>query len=238
MLSSTGWVQSIVIFRVSFFFFKAAPLPLNVAFGFFWVELAFLVNVSFTGAPGAFFNVGATVFLTVTAAVKVFFGGAAGVAGFLSETSFFSSVFFAATGTFLAVSISFLTTFTGSGFFSTLAGSFLSFFVGLGSSSAARFVALALGSSLTFLGSSFFPLVCGATCCWPFLVCFTSGSLTFGFSGSAFFALGSALTDLGFSFTGSGLAFDLDGCCEAGLVDFLALSFLLSTTFFCTGALK
>lgn len=237
MLSSTGWVQSIVIFLVSFFFFKAAPLPLNVALGFF-CTLAFFDNASFDGAPGAFFNVGgATVFLIVAAPVKGFLGTAAVAAffstGFLSATGFFSAVFLAAaTGAFLA-SGSFLTALAGSGFFSALAGSFLSFLTFLGASSAGRFVALPLGSSLTFLGSSFFPLV-GAACCCPFLVCFTSGSLAFGFSGSAFLPLGSALPALGCALAGSAFALDLDGCWAAGFLASWAP--FLSATFFWAGA--
>jgi len=136
--------------------------------------LAFLVKVSFLGAPGAFFKVGgATVFLTVTAAAKGFLAGAGAVvaaavffsAGFLSAVGFFSSVFLAATGVFLAASGSFLIALAGSGFFSALAGSFLSFLTVFGTSSAGRLIALLLGSSLTFLGSSFFPLVGGAACC-------------------------------------------------------------------------
>lgn len=231
MLSSTGWVQSIVIFLVSFFFFKAAPLPLNVALGFFWTVLAFFITIFF-GAPGAFFNVGgATVFLMVTAAVKVFLAGAT-VPDFFSAAGFLSSVFFAAE-TFFPASGSFLATLAGSGFFSALAGSFLSFLAALEASSAGRFVALPLGSSLiTFLGSSFFPFVWGADCCWPFLACFTSGSLALAFSGSAFLPLGSALADLGFSLAGSALALDLAGCWVAG---FLLLSFL-SATFLGAGA--
>lgn len=153
-----------VIFLVSFFFFKAAPFPLNVALGFF-CTLVFFDNASFDGAPGAFFKVGgATVFLIVAAAVKVFLGGTVAVAaffstGFLSATGFFSAVFLAATGAFLAASGSFLTDLAGSGFFSALAGSFLSFLTFLGNSSAGRFTDLPLGSSLVFFGSSFFPLV-------------------------------------------------------------------------------
>lgn len=236
MLSSTGWVQSIVIFLVSFFFFNATPLPLNVVLGFFCTAFAFFVNVSLTGAPGAFFKGGATVFLTVTAAVKVFLGGAAGAAGFLSATGFFSTVFLATTGAFFTASDSFLTALTDSGFLSVLAGSFFSFLVALGASSAGRLVALPFGSSLSFLGSSFFPFDWGTDCCCPFLDCFTSGS--FVFSGSAFLPLGSALPDLGFSLVGSGLALDLAGCCAAGLVGFLPVSFLLSATFFCADAYK
>lgn len=198
--------------------------------------------MSLAGAPGAFFNVGgATVFLMVTAAVKGFLAGTAAAAGFFS-TDFlsvaglgFSVVFLAVTGAFFAGSGSFFTALTGSGFFSTLAGSFLSFLVGLGCSSAGRFIALPLGSSLIFLGSSFLPLAEGAACCCPFLVCFTSGSFALGFSGSAFLALGSALAVLGFSLVGSALTLDLEGCCAAG---FLPLSFLLSATFFGAGACK
>lgn len=246
MLSSTGWVQSIVIFLVSFFFFKTGLLPFKVALGFFWT--GFFVNTSLVGAPGAFFNVGgATVFLMVAAAVKGFLAGAGVAAGFFSTVFSvagfdFSEVFLTVTGAFFTGSGSFLAALTGSGFFSTLAGSFLSFLAGLGGSSFGRFEALPLGSSLTFfgssltfLGSSFFPLAGAAACCWPFLDDFTSGSLTFGFSGSAFLPLGSALADLGFSLAGSALTLVLDGCCVVG---FLPLSFLLSATFFGAGALK
>jgi hypothetical protein len=127
--------------------------------------LAFFVKAIFLGAPGAFFNVGgATVFLTVTAAVKGFLAGAgAEVAdffstGFLSVVGFFSTAFLATSGSFLAA-------LAGSGFFSALTGSFLSFLTALGTSSAGRFVALLLGSSLTFFGSSFLPLAGGAACC-------------------------------------------------------------------------
>lgn len=246
MLSSTGWVQSIVIFLVSLFFLIAAPLPLNVVLGFFCTAV-FLFNTSFEGAPGAFFNVGgATVFFTIAAVVNGFLGGTAAVVaaffstGFLSPTAgFFSTtIFLVTTGTFFAAaSGSFFVVLAGSGFFSAFVGSFLSFFTVLGASSAGRFTALPLGSSLTFLGSSFFPLDCGAACCWPFLVCFTSGSLALGFSGSDFLPLGSALVGaLGFSLAGSTLALDLEGCCAA---DFLPLScppFLLSTAFFGAGA--
>lgn len=246
MLSSTGWVQSIVIFLVSFFFFNTAPLPLNVALGFFGAALGFFVNVNLTGAPGAFFNVGgATVFLIVTAAVKDFLGRAAAAAatdvacffstGFFSTTGVFSAIFLVTAGAFFATSGSFLAALTGSGFFSPLDDSFLSFLAGLEGSSAGRFGALPLDSSLTFLGSSFFPLVGGAACCWPFLLCLTSGSLAFGFSGSDFLPLGSALADLGLSLADSTLALGLEGCCVAG---FLPLSFLLSATFFCAGAYK
>lgn len=225
MLSSTGWVQSIVIFLVSFFFFKAAPLPLKVVLGFLGVVFAFLDKTSLVGAPGAFLSAGATAFFTVAAGVKGFLAGTGAFfsAGFCSATGFLSAVFLAAAGAFLAGSGSFLTVLAGSGFFSALAGSFLSFLTDLGASSAGRFVALALGSSLTFLGSSFLPLAAGAACCWPFLVCLTSGSLALGFSGSAFLPLGSALVALGFSLEGSALALALDGCCAAG---FLPLSFL------------
>jgi hypothetical protein len=107
----------------------------------------------------------------------------------------------------------------------------LSFLVALGTSSAGRFVALPIGSS-------FFPLVCwDAACCWLFLTCFTSGTLVFGFSGSAFLPLGSDFEALGFSLAGSALALALDGCCAAaGFL--LSCPFLLSAGFFWTGALK
>jgi len=67
------------------------------------------------------------------------------------------------------------------------------------------------------------------------LVCFTSGSLAFGFSTSAFLPLGSALADLGFSLVGSTLTLALTGCWAAG---FLPPSFLVSATFFGAGTYK
>lgn len=219
MLSSTGWVQSIVIFLVSFFFFKAAPLPLNVVLGFFWT--GFLVNVSLTGAPGAFFSVcGATVFLMVTAAVNGFLAGTAAAAGFfsidfLSATGFgFSTVFLVVTGTFFVGSDSFFIALTGSGFFSTLAGSFLSFLADLGCSSAGRFTALLLGSSLTFLESSLTFLGSPLT--------FLGSSLTF--FGSSLTFLGSSLTFLGSSFL---LLVEGAACCCPFFVGFTSGSLAL-----------